>query len=438
MTGSGTCPLHLGSHNSHEAIDHSSPVAEMREVRTNTTINSCSGSYNDQQSRTARSQLLGSPTLSLPPDTTPGEWTASAQSAKPSTGSVCTFRRLGVSILTRCFVWDGKTSSAVAMEVYSYLHPHEAPPDGLRRSLSASTPDTRNFRENIRQYNSALAFTSLGAQIDDSVNRGGGGPPVFRIQGKPHHQISSLLPPDGQRPGYARLYILDSHEAHGHRMQRNSGLDPNVMYRLGGLITQYYRWAEIFKQAHEVSQRSNTDEVSLQLTVDRNRDRRRHNLPTSNEAAVVVPGDGIKANCSRDIVLHRKDGFLQRVNEGSAMYERFQYPLFFSTAKMVITTISQCPPPATSDSPEPIIPHIASNDAITRSHYYSAVAVYSSNTWSICGPLTKAASIISATTSRTSGASLHSGLADAVDNRVDLHNVGQRFVLPSSYTGGPR
>ena len=112
-------------------------------------------------------------------------------------------------------------------------------------------------------------------------------------------------------------------------MQRNSGLDPNVMYRLGGLITQYYRWAEIFKQAHEVFQRSNTDEVSLQLTVYRNRDWRRHNLPTSNEAAVVVPGDGIKANCSRDIVLHRKDGFLQRVNEGSAMYEHFQYPIFF-------------------------------------------------------------------------------------------------------------
>lgn len=109
-----------------------------------------------------------------------------------------------------------------------------------------------------------------------------------------------------------------------------------------------------------------------------------------------------------------------------------------STVKMVITMISQCPPPATSDSPEPITPHIASNDVITRSHYYLAVAVYSSNTWSICGLLTKATSIISATTSRTSGASLHSGLADTVDNRVDLHNVGQQFVLPSSYTGGPR
>jgi hypothetical protein len=35
-------------------------------------------------------------------------------------------------------------------------------------------------------------------------------------------------------------------------------------------------------------------------------------------------------------------------------------------------------------------------------------------------------------------ASLYSGLADAVDNNVDLHDIGQRFVLPSSYTGGPQ
>lgn len=174
MTGPSTCPLHLGSHNSHEAIDHSSPVAEMREVRTNTTINSCSGSYNDQQSRTARSQLLGSPTLSLPPDTTPGEWTASAQSAKPSTGSVCTFRRLGVSILTRCFVWDVKTSSAVAMEVYSYLHPHLHPTDSdvpsrhRRQTLEISVKTSDSTIQHSRSPLSGpkLTTVSIEAEVD--------------------------------------------------------------------------------------------------------------------------------------------------------------------------------------------------------------------------------------------------------------------------------
>ena len=101
------------------------------------------------------------------------------------------------------------------------------------------------------------------------------------------------------------------------------------MYCFGGLTSQYHCWAEIFKQAHKVFQRSNTNEVSLQLTVDRNQGWQRHNLPTSNEVAVIVPGDGIKANCSHDIVLHQKDVFLQQVNEGSAMYKCLQYSLFF-------------------------------------------------------------------------------------------------------------
>jgi len=182
------------------------------------------------------------------------------------------------------------------------------PPDPLRRFFSAPTQEARQFRENIRQYNAALSFTSLGAQVDDSVNRGGGGPPVFKIHGELHHQIGSLLPPHGQPPVYTQLYILDSHEALNYRMQRNSDLDPDVMYRLGGLIFENHRWAQIFKRAHEVFQASSTSRVSLQLTVNQNQDRRRYNLPTSDEVAVVVPGDGTQTSGPRDIVLHRTLG----------------------------------------------------------------------------------------------------------------------------------
>ena len=88
--------------------------------------------------------------------------------------------------------------------------PASAPaPEPLHHFFSATTSEARHFRENIRQYNSALSFTSLGAWVDDSVNRGGGEPPVFKIQGELHHRISSLLPPHGQPPVYAQLYILD-------------------------------------------------------------------------------------------------------------------------------------------------------------------------------------------------------------------------------------
>ena len=115
---------------------------------------------------------------------------------------------------------------------------------------------------------------------------------MFKIHGELHHQIGSLLPPHGKTPVYAQLYVIDSHEALDHRMQRNGGLDPDVMYRLGGLISDNHRWAHVFKQAQEVFQTSSADQVSLRLTVNRNQDCRRYNLPTSDEIAIVIPGDG--------------------------------------------------------------------------------------------------------------------------------------------------
>ena len=319
------------------------------------------------------------------------------------------------------------------------LPPLPPPPNTLGCLFSASTEEAKQFRENIRQYNSALAFTSLGAQIDHSVNRGGGGPPVFRIQGELHHRIGSLLPPDGQPPTYAQLYILDSHEARDHRMQRNGGLDPDLMYRLGGLISDHHCWARAFKRAHEVFERSHADEVSLRLTVNRGQDRRRYNLPTSDEVAVVIPGDGTQANGSCDIVLHRRDGPLHRVNEGSAMYECLQYPLFFVYGEngyhydLTISSTSNKGLSQTDYTAYRIQQRKPEFSLLLRGG--RLFQQYLVDMWAAADQSRLNYLRYNQTELR---ASLYGGLADAVDNNIDLRDVGQRFVLPSSYTGGPR
>ncbi len=58
-------------------------------------------------------------------------------------------------------------------------------------------------------YNSVLAFTSLGAKVDESVT-GGPRPYSFRIQGELYHKIGSLCPAEGQRPQFAQLHIHDT------------------------------------------------------------------------------------------------------------------------------------------------------------------------------------------------------------------------------------
>lgn len=61
------------------------------------------------------------------------------------------------------------------------LAPLPDPPDFLRSVFEGSHRQAIEFRQNIRQYNMSLAFTSLGVAEDRLVNRRGGW--VFRISG---------------------------------------------------------------------------------------------------------------------------------------------------------------------------------------------------------------------------------------------------------------
>ncbi|KAG2063940.1 hypothetical protein BDR04DRAFT_1163159, partial [Suillus decipiens] len=87
------------------------------------------------------------------------------------------------------------------------LPPFPAWPPELERAYA-----DRTFVSKIRQYNSALAFTSVGVNIEDRALQRSG-PNAFRIHGSLHHLMGSLLPPEGVQPSYAQLYIYDSEEA---------------------------------------------------------------------------------------------------------------------------------------------------------------------------------------------------------------------------------
>jgi len=74
-----------------------------------------------------------------------------------------------------------------------------ATPQKLEVLLTNKESNAVKFRDQIHMYNSVLAFTSLGAKVDESVTRGPG-PYSFRIQGELYHKIGSLCPTEGQRP----------------------------------------------------------------------------------------------------------------------------------------------------------------------------------------------------------------------------------------------
>ena len=98
------------------------------------------------------------------------------------------------------------------------LEPVQPYPHELRQLLTGSNAISRNFHDNIRQYNSAFAFASFGAQL---VPPAGRGPYCFRIHGQVYHRSGSLYPAKNTSPMYSQLYILEGDQAVEERLKHS-------------------------------------------------------------------------------------------------------------------------------------------------------------------------------------------------------------------------
>ena len=73
--------------------------------------------------------------------------------------------------------------------------------------LTATDSRGKAFREHIRTYNSALAFASLGVNLDKELAIARCVVYTFRIHGVVHHYIGQLIPRPGEAPSFAQIYI---------------------------------------------------------------------------------------------------------------------------------------------------------------------------------------------------------------------------------------
>ncbi|KAL1659253.1 hypothetical protein GGF50DRAFT_32126, partial [Schizophyllum commune] len=188
----------------------------------------------------------------------------------------------------------------------------------------------REFRHNVRQYNAALAFTSLGVRIDDSINTSGSAPYIFKIGGELCHRMGALLPSEGNQPRYTQLYIYDPRDALDARMARNDNLSAATMHILQRTLLLCNPYTRIYRHAADVlTHSSQAPDVHLTLCVDAQQDPHRYNLPTADELAAILPASNAHASDGRDIVVYLRDGRLRRINDCSPAYAPLHYVLFF-------------------------------------------------------------------------------------------------------------
>ena len=204
----------------------------------------------------------------------------------------------------------------------------EDPPDELHKLFTEQTTEARQFRENIRWYNAALAFTSFTAK-EQNVNAGGGGPWVWKTGYTIYHRAGSLLGERGKAPTYSQLYFYDPAEALDYRMKHNTGVKPNTMQSLQNMLLRTNSYTRLFFHAYETLENTPSKELRITIIPNSSGDARRYNAPTVDEIAIVIPGMNDCAVHPRDIILRHRGGDLHFIHDHHPSYAPLHYVLLF-------------------------------------------------------------------------------------------------------------
>ncbi|GFY30144.1 helitron_like_N domain-containing protein, partial [Trichonephila clavipes] len=134
--------------------------------------------------------------------------------------------------------------------------------------------------------------------------------------------------PDADPPKFLRhLYFMaNSDEENEQRCHYNAGTRREIVGALQGLFDQHNELVRLLKTA---IQRMPADDYAVVIRAEKRpvgQHERQFNAPTIDEVAIVIVGEEFE---SRDIILHRRSGDIQRVSETHRSYDGLQYPILF-------------------------------------------------------------------------------------------------------------
>ena len=334
-------------------------------------------------------------------------------------------------------------------------------PQFLRELLSnPEHHDYRQFRDNIRSYNSALSFASMGAKV---VDFRGVGPYVFKVHGQVYHKTSHLQPVNGQSRQYAQLYVVDSTQATEIRMQHpaNVQCSPRILDEIDRFFRNHNRLADTYSMLREVEAKAMREAqdagdampvVNLVFRRDRHSDQRRYNAPTANEIAMVFVNSDGEPPFERDIRVYPKnpDNSQQpfiNMNILSPNLEPMSYPLLNPYGEAGWQPNWQCEPyPGAQVNRTRVnvtkLQYVASQTAIREGFNPRISAGRLSQQWIVDSYLQVEANNLNFIRQHQQQlrAELYQGLADHIENAAQNAGVqaGVPVILPSSFEGSPR
>ena len=221
----------------------------------------------------------------------------------------------------------------------------------------------------------------------------------------------------------------------------------DVLDIIQGSLDRNNVFATKYRQVAAILNRMNPEaqELAAYLHFSEIKDQRTYNLPTANEIALILPGDGTKTSGMRDVIVRFKSSdALMQINECHPAYLPLHYVLLFpygelgwepglkqwdtDAGKWLETRITQfqffcyrlfqrCTEYST----------ILRGGKLFQEFIVDAWAATEQNRLNYCRQ-----------NHSKLRAELYKGLTDIASNGLAPDQVGKRFVLPSSFTGSPR
>ena len=215
----------------------------------------------------------------------------------------------------------------------------------LQSLFVGDTAGSRLFRTKICEYNAALSFTSIKYTRDQRTVNWGNGVQCFQIHGELYHLQGPLEPAEDQHPQFAQLFLFDLAFAADSRSIQHPTLDPVILQQLTDMLHQCNPYIEIYQTAKErlediPPELGNMQVIlnpRLQLIMEAGADKRRYNLPTSNEVAMIIGDEYCEAGF-RDIVLASRNSsgrlHLTTINPNHGSYMPLHYVLLFPNGEL--------------------------------------------------------------------------------------------------------
>ncbi|XP_018444644.1 uncharacterized protein LOC108816573 [Raphanus sativus] len=332
-------------------------------------------------------------------------------------------------------------------------------PATLKQLLYGTDAKSIYFRENIRQLNMVFSFTSLGGKCDRSVPKGCGPLKMFVLQGENYHLMGSLKPPPGDPAKFGQLYIVDTENEVANRASiigkyktcaessKKEVTRKQVIDSLLKMLNEVNPYVHQFRSAKDRFDTNPEDTFHMRIISSRAKDGRTYDTPTASEVAALIPGDFNLDMDKRDIILQEKQtGWLKRISEIHPSYLALQYPLIFTygedgfrlgiqkrdteaKAKLKRQTISMRQWYAFRLQERENECHtLLHSKRLFQQFLVDSYTSIESNR--LCYL-------------RMNQKSLRSDAFDSIQQagnagKKDMHDQGERFLLPASFTGGPR